>query len=331
MKTQNENSLRLALYKRFFLASILFLCASNVFAKPLEPLGLFEYLVRLNDLRHSVLDPKTVRIITTESFSGCIIDETELLVNDPITNLAHKIQVAVYHPPKVKNIPAVLIVPTILGRTVIENSVAYRFCKSNMVAVIADINNLSEPATLPDWQLHDRINRKALIDLQTVVDLLETHPQVDPNKLAGYGLSLGGFTMSLLATLDPRLKSVALIASAGNMPAILSYSQQRIPVKLRGLRMNATKDTSLVNYENNLRSNIRFDPIFMANANEASRCFMFINLDDKHVPSENQLELWEKLGRPAHFDVSASHEQTILGAVTAHFNRVLNEIQLRLK
>ncbi len=310
---------------------VVILSAQIVSAKPLEPLNLIQYLLRLNELRYSSLDPKTVKLISTQYFQGCVIDETQFEVRDPVTNISHNLQVAIYRPAVSVKLPAVIIIPTILGRTVIENSVAYRFCMTNMVSVIADVNSTAAPASLPDWEMHDRMNRSALIDLRTLLDLLESHPQVDAKKIAGYGLSLGGFTMSLLAAVDSRIKAVALIATAGNMPAILTNSQQKFPVRLREMRMKAINNTSLSAYEDYLRANINYDPILMARTPATSKYFMLMNLDDVYVPAENQLELWSRLGNPEHLDVRASHDQTILGAVTVHFNEILNAIVARLR
>ena len=321
MKTINQILLLLSLL----------LCTQNSIAKPLEPLNLFDYLVRLNDLSHTPLDQKTVKVLSTENYRGCIVEETQFSVHDPLAHTFHLVKMAIYHPPMNKKIPAIVIVPTILGRTVLENSVAYRFCMTNMVAAIADVNSTATPDHLPDWELHDRMSRRAILEIKSLIDYLVVQPQVDATKIGAYGISLGAYTISLLAAVDPRLKSVVLILGAGNMPAILSNSQQRIPVKLRNLRMNATGDKSVINYETNLRKSVNYDPIYMLNEPEPKKYFMLIDLDDTYVPTENQLELWEKLGKPSHFDVHATHDQSILAAVTVHFNRILNELTSRLK
>ena len=73
MKTINQILLLLSLL----------LCTQNSIAKPLEPLNLFDYLVRLNDLSHTPLDQKTVKVLSTENYRGCIVEETQFSVHDP--------------------------------------------------------------------------------------------------------------------------------------------------------------------------------------------------------------------------------------------------------
>ncbi len=330
MKTRNGFLFPLNLLKQILIAGVLLVGVQSLNAKPLEPLNVFDYLARLNDLRYTALDHSTVKTLATEVFQGCVIDDVQYTVMDPLTNTSHEVKVAIYHPLNTGKYPATIIVPTILGRSVIENSIAYRFCITNMVGIIADVNSTLAPQTLPDWDLSDRNNRKALIDLRTLIDLLETHSQIDPQRIAGYGLSLGAYSVSLLATVDQRLKAVALVAGAGNMPAILANSVQKFPVQLREMRMKSTGDHSVAHYEDNLRATIKYDPIYMAKNQNTSKFFMLMDLDDTYVPAENQLEFWNALGKPGHLDVHASHDQTILAAATVHFNEILNEIVSRL-
>ena len=303
----------------------------QVFAKPLNSINVFDYLARVAQLRYTPLDLTTAKISSSQTIKGCQIDETHFTVHDPILNSNHEMTIALYHPVANGRYPAIIIVPTIIGRSVIETSSAYRFCLNNIVTAIADVNDLRAPAVLPDWQLHDRDNRAVVVDLRNLIDLLQNYNQVDPQRVGAYGLSLGAYSVALLASVDSRLKLVGLVAGAGNMPSILSYSTQRVPMKLRNTRMTALNDFSVEDYENNLRTNIRFDPIYMTRNPDTKKYFMLIDTTDADVPSVNQQELWEALGQPAHLDVSMTHAETIISAATIHFDAILKNIVSRFE
>lgn len=317
-------------YNIFLSASLIFFTLPLA-ASPLEPINVFSYLQRVNELRYTPLDLSSAKVTSRQNLQGCEIDNVQFAVNDPLTSLSHDVSVSLYHPIQSGKYPAVILVPTIRGRTIVETSIAYRFCQNHIVTAIADVNDLGAPAVLPDWQMHDRDNRAVVIDLRNLIDLLEHHNQVNPLKIGAYGLSLGAYSVALLASVDSRLSMVALVAGAGNMPAILSYSAQSIPVRLRTLRMTALNDSSLIDYENNLRANVLLDPIYLTKNPDTKKYFMLMDLTDLDVPTANQYELWEALGRPDHLDVRLTHPETIVSAATIHFDEILKNIVSRFE
>ncbi len=316
---------------QILLAALLCLGSGFAHAQPLKPINLAQYLFRLNKLSHSTLDSKTISTKLINRVGTCQIDQVSFLSLDPKTNQSHQVQIGVYHPVVSGQYPAVLISPTVFENTLYEEALAYSFCQKNFLAVIASVEHQQIPQVLPDWELHDQLNRTAIIDLKNILDFVENHSQVDPNKIIAFGTSLGAFNMALLSTIDSRIKASVIVAGAGNLPAIFSYGQAGYPAQLRELRMTSLKDHSVLNYENELRSQVNFDPILMARDLDSSKYFMLINLDDTVIPAENQLELWKAFGSPEHLDVHASHEETILGVLGAHFDEILKNIEKRIK
>jgi dienelactone hydrolase len=61
------------------------------------------------------------------------------------------------------------------------------------------------------------IKIQLIVDLQRAVDILEERPEVDPNRLAFFGVSWGGSMGGLLAGIEDRLKAYVLVVGDGGL------------------------------------------------------------------------------------------------------------------
>jgi cephalosporin-C deacetylase-like acetyl esterase len=62
-------------------------------------------------------------------------------------------------------------------------------------------------------------------DLRSVIDAVVRHPQVDPNRIAEFGFSIGADISILEAATDPRIKAVV---ADGSWPSLEGYAKSRL-------------------------------------------------------------------------------------------------------
>jgi dienelactone hydrolase len=270
---------------------------SLVQALPLEPVSEESYESLLQQLKHVPLKMPIVETIT-EREDGCIYATAEIPVFDPNTQKVRIQGLYIARPEKVKNAPSVLLVPTIHGRTILENRVATSLCVAGIAAIVADVNAIVQPEVMPGWGSEDTNHRYALHALQTAVDFIQLHPELDHKKIGAMGFSLGGITTAMLIGIDPRFVGAMIAAGGGNFPELLSKTKNRHMVKLRERRMEYLKIASVDDYEKELRKHLVFDPIHFARKVNKNSVMMMLVSNDRQVPTVAQKQLWEIWGQP---------------------------------
>ncbi|WP_214318524.1 alpha/beta hydrolase [Nonomuraea sediminis] len=95
---------------------------------------------------------------------------------------------------------------------------AERFARRGYVALAFDHRNWGDSEGIP--RQHEDATAK-VSDLRNAVSFLIGRPEVDPDKVAVAGVCLGGIYAVQLAAFDPRVKALALIASAYNNPKLI--------------------------------------------------------------------------------------------------------------
>lgn len=71
--------------------------------------------------------------------------------------------------------------------------------------------------------------------LLLAADYLETRPEVDPERIALVGASLGGFFAALAAAVDERFRNVALLYTGGDLERIIAANGAEAPEPARRL------------------------------------------------------------------------------------------------
>lgn len=95
---------------------------------------------------------------------------------------------------------------------------AERFAQRGYLALAFDHRNWGDSEGEP--RQHEDASAK-VSDLRNAVSFLAARPEVDAERIAVCGVCLGGIYSIQLAAFDPRVKAVALIASAYNNPALI--------------------------------------------------------------------------------------------------------------
>ena len=303
-----------------FIALVLF--SQSLFAKPLTPISPEEIVARVAELAPTVWDGKASNKGTTKE-NGCLMATYTIQVADPKTGITKSLDLLVQTPESKTPLPVVVIVPTIDGtREFLEPRVARDLCIGKIASIIADVNDVRQPEKYPAWGAEDINMRWSMLALRTVVDFAQSVPRFDPTKVGALGLSLGGITTTMFASIEDRLKASVIIVGGGNLPYTLSICNEGRMETLREQRMKATGMKTREEYEDKLRETVNFDPFyFVSPARRLSVMMVMAEADDK-VPYLSQHETWEGFGKPASLTFAGGHVSTILSMVYLYMSDV---------
>jgi fermentation-respiration switch protein FrsA (DUF1100 family)/predicted ester cyclase len=90
---------------------------------------------------------------------------------------------------------------------------AERFCKAGFVVLVFDYRNYGSSDGTPRNHLDPHTQQQ---DVRNGITWLRTQPEVDANRIGGWGVSLGGVHMLYLGAYDRRLKAVVSVATGLN-------------------------------------------------------------------------------------------------------------------
>ena len=123
-------------------------------------------------------------------------------------------------------------------------------------------------------------------------------------------------------SVDDRFDRANLLLGGVDLPKILSVSTNFQAAGLR--RYHFRTDPSLKRdkelYRQRIQSHFHFDPSLFAHERNKDKILMVISTRDRIVPTEQQLKLWELLGRPERINTRHGHTSAILSGHTRVFN-----------
>jgi dienelactone hydrolase len=213
----------------------------------------------------------------------------------------------------------------------LEPQVARSLCSAGYASIIADVNDLRPASPWPAWGGEDVNNRRAIFALKTVVDFAERVPNFDASRIGAIGLSLGGITTALWAGVDPRLKAAVVVVGGGNLPYILSHSDEPNVVDMREKRMQAAGLQTIEEFEQILRSNVMIDPFYFAPQADHHRILQILAESDTRVPYVVQREMFQAWGGPQSITFTSGHEFTIFQVVYFYMGDVIDFLNDRMK
>jgi dienelactone hydrolase len=205
--------------------------------------------------------------------------------------------------------PAVVITPILGGGNDIARLIAREFAEAGMHGMIVwrGVKVLA-----PEWSEEeiDYNLRRGIVARRRVIDWLEQRPEVDPRRIAAFGISMGGICTAVLAPVEPRIHSAVIALAGGDLASVVMNSDERRLVEFKVAKMRDEK-ISAADLEKKLRAALVDDPAELGRYADADRFLMFIARHDTTVPTANQLWLRHKLGNPRAFDMPTSHYSTM--------------------
>ncbi|MBL6989171.1 MAG: acetylxylan esterase [Bacteriovoracaceae bacterium] len=202
--------------------------------------------------------------------------------------------------------PLIVVFPAIEGVTVVETGVASYFAKRGYHAIIVESPEDIADTTRPTADF-DNFFIRVVNSSRLILDYLKTKPEVDYERIGGFGASLGGIRCAYVMVVDDRIKAGYLVAAAGNLAEVVSTSKQRIVKNYRNTRMRIEGIATQEAFKAHLLKISVLDPMIFAHRRKTSEFFMGISIRDKSVPTKNQLELWNSLRRPDFKNIYLPH------------------------
>ena len=205
-----------------------------------------------------------------------------------------------------KKLPLVIFLPPVLGITPADHLLGKYLPKNSVHTILFDFGeNLVDSNNEPK-DINDGL-RRGVIRFRYLLDYIqhELKDRVDLNNIGIYGMSMGavagGFVMGVF---KHYISYGMLVVGGGNMPEIMTYSEQGLIKKLRrGMKIREGRrrghNLSDAEFTNYLRKNLIYDPLYFADAALVDRIFFIEGGNDTGVPYKNQVEMRNAFGSNA--------------------------------
>ena len=153
--------------------------------------------------------------------------------------------------------------------------------------------------------------RQGIIRIRQVVDWMEANDRVDPHRMGGFGISMGGIAGVIAAAVEPRLRVHVVALAGGSIPDVLLTSKDRLLTKplTRYLRARQLDRQAL---QRLLQEHVSTDPLRLAPYVDRRNLLMFIALADRTVGRANALRLYRALGEPQAVFLPTGHYTSYL-------------------
>ena len=134
---------------------------------------------------------------------------------------------------------------------------------------------------------------QTIVDLRRAVDYLETRPEIDMNKIAYVGGSMGGILGAIFIGVEPRIKAAALLVAGGNMSLMIKESQHYTMPAIREYLENENMP-----YKELQKFLDPIDPINFIDKFSPRPLVFHLGKYDRIVPAEAGEQLFRKAGEP---------------------------------
>ncbi len=204
--------------------------------------------------------------------------------------------------------PTVVVYPILAGSHIVSEGLSKALVRRGFA--VARLERKDLELDNPERTLRDvrQALHSAVIDGRRLLDWLETLPEVDPQRLAAAGVSMGGIQALLLSAADSRVRGGFYLMVGGGLPQILWESTER-PV--RTFRDNLIQRRGLDSreaFEELAREETWIvDPLSHANRLEPERVMMASGRFDRVIRPETSEALWEALGSPRWIRLPIGH------------------------
>jgi|GEM_PF-1932515 len=223
----------------------------------------------------------------------------------------------------VEKIPMIIQLPPTSGVNTLDKFMAKDICYRNMASMVimTDLTGFDDE-NLPPAEDHINAFQRAVSAIKGAQIFAEEHPQIDANKVALYGVSLGGILGSLAYSVEENLRAAYFLVAGGDVAFILANSTEDRVSRLRRLRMDAEDLPDRKAYEDYLRLYMDHDNMDLTGRILPETVRMIISDNDTYVPSENQFMLQRSMNDPEARLSKRGHVRTVINNMIFRSSRV---------
>ena len=149
--------------------------------------------------------------------------------------------------------------------------------------------------------------RITIIDVRRLIDWAERRPEIDADRVALIGCSLGAFIAGTIATQEPRLAATVTVMGGSHLNSVIAYCDGK-----RATRIQATAMEKFGWDREELEAQIApimsvVDPANYPDRADPSRVLIIEANRDKCVPEKSREDLWLALGKPERISMNYDH------------------------
>jgi dienelactone hydrolase len=204
--------------------------------------------------------------------------------------------------------PAVIVFPILAGSHVVSEALAKALVRQDLAVLHLQRRRLRFETVEPGALMLDF--QDSIRDARRFLDWLERKPEVDPQRIAAGGVSLGGMLASTLMGVDRRIRAGFFVMAGGGLAELLWDSTERPVRKFRDRlvrRHGLAGRDEFVAFIRPYTDSV--DPLRFAPAIEPDRVLLISGRFDRVVPPERTQALWEALGGPRWIRLPVGHYQ----------------------
>jgi len=201
--------------------------------------------------------------------------------------------------------PAILFNPILGGDYPLERKICRYLARHGFHVALVHRKTLKIGPDQPIEHI-ELLLRQGIVRIRQIVDWMEANERVDPSRMGGFGISMGGIASVITAAVEPRLRAHVIALAGGGIADILTTSRDRLLTKPLA-RYLAHHQMDLKTMDALLRQHIRTDPMRLAPYVDARRLLMFIALGDRTIGRANSLRLRQALGNPTTVFLPTGH------------------------
>ncbi len=231
-------------------------------------------------------------------------------------------------PPGAGPHPVVVVFPILAGSHVVSEGLAKALVQRGFAAARLERKNL-ELDQVSGPELPARRFRAAILDARRLLDWLLQHPQLDPERVAVAGVSMGGILALTLMQVDPRVHAGFFLSVGGGLAEIM-YDSSEKPVRIFRERLQAQQNLATrEGFLEYLRPFVEtVDPLTYAARTDPRTVLIASGRLDRVVRPQHTRALWQALGEPRWIHLPFGHYQLFpffwwaIGRGADHLERV---------
>ncbi len=168
------------------------------------------------------------------------------------------------------------------------------------------IDAADESEFLELWREAVDRQRVTIVDVRRLIDWAEQRTEIDADRVALIGCSLGAFVAGTLATQEPRLAATVAVMGGSHLNSVAAYCDGK-----RASRVQATAKSFGWNREE-LAAQLEpitsvLDPANYPGRVDPNRVLIIEANRDKCVPEKSREDLWLALGKPERISMNYDH------------------------
>jgi len=157
------------------------------------------------------------------------------------------------------------------------------------------------------WREAVERQRITIIDVRRLIDWAEQRPEIDADRVALIGCSLGAFVAGTIATQEPRLAATVTVMGGSHMQSVVANCDGK-----RATRVQATAAENFGWDREELAAQLEpitsvVDPANYPHRVDPKSVLIIEANRDKCVPQKSREDLWLALGKPERISMNYDH------------------------